>query len=56
MRRENWDARFHYALHPNSELHVLMKDHLRRLGDFRKGGKLNDGTRGEMKADYDKQK
>ena len=24
---ENWDAHFHYALHPNSELNILMKEY-----------------------------
>ena len=56
IRHENWDAHFHYALHPNSELNVLMKDYLRKLGNLRKEGKLNDEIQAEIKADYDKQK
>ena len=33
IKHENWDAYFHYALHPNSELNVLMKGYLQRLGN-----------------------
>ena len=40
IKHENWDAHFHYALHPNSELNILMKDYLRKLGNLRKEGKL----------------
>ena len=56
IKHENWDAHFHYALHPNSELNVLMKDYLRKLGNLRKEGKLNDFIQAEIKAEYDKQK
>ena len=35
-KHENWDAPFHDALHPNSELDVLMKGYSRRLGSSRK--------------------
>ena len=56
IKHENWDAHFHYALHPNSELNLLMKDYLRKLGNLRKAGKLNDDIQAEIKADYEKQK
>ena len=56
IKHENWDAHFHYALHPNSELNVLMKDYLRKLGNLRKEGKLNDDIQAEIKAEYEKQK
>ena len=56
IKNENWDAHFHYALHPNSELNVLMKDYLRKLGNLRKEGKLNDELQAEIKAEYEKQK
>ena len=56
IKHENWDAHFHYALHPNSELNILMKGYLRKLGTLRKEGKLNDEIQAEIKADYDKQK
>ena len=56
IKHENWDAHFHYALHPNSELNVLMKDYLRKLGSLRKEGKLNDDIHAEIKAEYEKQK
>ena len=51
-----WDAHFHYALHPNSELNILMKDYLRKLGNLRKEGKLNDKIQADIKAEYEKQK
>ena len=47
MEHKNWDAHFHYALHPNSELNILMKGYLRRLGELRKEGKLNDDIQAE---------
>ena len=56
IKNENWDAHFHYALHPNSERNVLMKDYLRKLGNLRKEGKLNDELQAEIKAEYEKQK
>ena len=56
ITNENWEAHFHYALHPNSELNVLMKDYLRKLGNLRKSGKLDDELKSDIKADYDKQK
>ena len=56
IKHENWDAHFHYALHPNSELNVLMKGYLQRLGNLRKEGKLNDELQAEIKAEYEKQK
>ena len=56
IKHENWDAHFHYALHPNSELNVLMKDYLRKLGNLRKEGKLHDDIQAEIKAEYEKQK
>ena len=55
IKHENWDAHFQYALHPNSELNVLMKD-LRKLGNLRKEGKLNDKLQSDVKAKYEKQK
>ena len=55
-KHETWDAHFHYALHPNSELNILMKGYLRRLGNLRKEGKLNDEIQAEIKAEYKKQK
>ena len=36
IKHESWDAHFHYALHPNSELNILLKGYLRRLGELRK--------------------
>ena len=45
-----------YALHPHSELNVLMKDYLRKLGNLRKEGKLNDKLQSDVKAEYEKQK
>ena len=54
IKHENWDAHFHYALHPNSQLNLLMKDYLRKLGNLRKEGKLNDDIQAEIKADYEK--
>ena len=56
IRNKNWDAHFHYALHPNSELNVLMKGYLRKLGNLRKEGKLNDELQSDLKAEYEKQK
>ena len=56
IKHENWDAHFHSALHPNSELNVLMKGYLQRLGNLRKEGKLNDDIQAEIKAEYEKQK
>ena len=56
IKHENWDAHFHYALHPNSELNMLMKGYLRKLGNLRKEGKLNDELQAEIKAAYEKQK
>ena len=56
IKHENWDAHFHYALHPNSELNILMKDYLRKLGNLRKEGKLHDDIQAEIKAEYEKQK
>ena len=49
-------AHFHYALHPNSELNVLMKGYLKQLGDLRRQGKLNDKIQAEIKEEYEKQK
>ena len=42
IKHENWDAHFHHALHPNSELNILMKGYLTKLGNLRKEGKPND--------------
>ena len=56
IKHENWDAHFHYALHPNSKLNVLMKGYLRKLGNLRKEGKLNDKLQADIKAEYEKQK
>ena len=56
IKHENWDAHFHYALHPNSELNILMKGYLTKLGNLRKEGKLNDEIHAEIKAEYEKQK
>ena len=42
IKNESWEAHFHYALHPNSELNVLLKGYLKQLGDLRRQGKLND--------------
>ena len=42
IQNDNGEAHFHYALHPNSELHVLMQGYLKQLGDLRRQGKLND--------------
>ena len=51
IKHENWDAHFHYALHPKSELNVLMKGYLRRLGNLRKEGNIQ----AKIKAEYEKQ-
>ena len=56
IKHENWDAHFHYALHPNSELNILMKGYLTKLGNLRKEGKLNDKIQSEIKAEHEKQK
>ena len=56
IKHENWDAHFHYALHPNSELNTLMTDYLRKLSNLRKEGKLNNELHAEIKAEYEKQK
>ena len=56
IKNENWDAHFHCALHPNSELNILMTDYLRKLGNLRKEGKLNNELQAEIKAEYEKQK
>ena len=56
IKHENWDAHFHYALHPNSELKVFMKGYLTKLGSLRKEGKLNDEIHAGIKAEYKKQK
>ena len=56
INHENWDARFHYALHLYSELNVLMKDHLRKFGSLRKEGKLNNIFQAELKAEYEQRK
>ena len=56
IKHENWDAHFHYALHPNSELNILMKGYLTKLGNFWKESKLNDEIQSDIKAEYDKQK
>ena len=56
IKHENWDAHFHYALHPNSELNKLFKGYLTKLGNLRKEGKLNDKLQSEIKAEYDKQR
>ena len=56
IKHENWDAHFHYALHPNSELNILMKGYLTKLGNLRKEGKLNDEMQAGIKAEYEKQK
>ena len=54
IRHQNWDAHLHYALHPNSELNMLMKGHLRELGNFRrKAGKLKDKLQADIKAEYE---
>ena len=56
IKHENWHAHVHYALHPNSELNILMKGYLTKLGNLRKEGKLNDKLHSEIKAEYEKQK
>ena len=56
VKNENWEAHFHYSLHPNSELNVLMKGYLKQLGDLRRQGKLNDKIQAEIKEEYEKQK
>ena len=56
IKHENWDAHFHYALHPNSELNILMKGYLTKLGNLRKEGKLNDEIQADIQAEYAKQK
>ena len=55
-KHENCDAIFHYALHPNSKLNVLMKGSLTKLGSSRKEGKLNDEIQADTKAEYEKKK
>ena len=55
IRHENWHAHSHYALHPNSELNLLMKGYLKQLGG-RRQGKLNDKIQAEIKEEYEKQK
>ena len=56
IKNENWEAHFHYALYPNSELNALMKGYLKQLGDLRRQGKLNDKIQADIKAEYEKQK
>ena len=56
IKNENWDAHFHYALHPNSELNILMKGYSTKRGNLRKEGKLNDELQAEIQAEYEKQK
>ena len=56
IKRENSDANYHYDLHPNSELNMLMKDYLRKFGNLRKEGKLKDKWQAEFKAEDEKQK
>ena len=56
IKNENWEAHFHYALHPNSELNVLLKGYLKQLGDLRRQGKLNDKIQAEIEQEYEKQK
>ena len=56
IKHENWDAHFHHALHPNSELNMWMKDYWRKLENIRKEGKLNDQMQAEIKAEYEKPK
>ena len=56
IKHENWDAHFHYALHPNSELNILIKGCLTKLGNLRKEGKLKDEIQADIKAEYEKQK
>ena len=56
IKNESWEAHFHYALHPNSELNVLMKGYLKQLGDLRRQGKLSDKMQAEVKEEYEKQK
>ena len=56
IKNESWEAHFHYALHPNSELNVLLKGCLKQLGDLRRQGKLNDKIQAEIKEEYEKQK
>ena len=56
IKNENWKAHYHYALHPNSELNMLMKDYLKQLGDLRRQGKLNDKIQAKIKEEYEKQK
>ena len=55
IKHESCDAHFHYALHPNSELTVLMKDYLRKLSNSRKERKLNDKMQADIKAEHEKQ-
>ena len=42
--------------HPNSELNILMKGCLTKLGNLRKEGKLNDQLQSQNEAEYEKQK
>ena len=56
LKNENWEAHFHCALHPNSELNVPLKGYLKQLGDLRRQGKLNDKIQAEIKQEYEKQK
>ena len=56
MKHENWDVHFHYALHPNSELSIMMNGYLTKLGSLRKEGKLNDKLQADIQAEYEKQK
>ena len=52
IKHENWDAHFHYA--SNSELNILMKGYVTKLGKLRKEGKLNDEIQAGIKAEYEK--
>ena len=56
ITHESCDARVHCPLHTNSELHVLMKGYLTKLGSLKKEVKLNDKLQSETKAEYEKQK
>ena len=56
IKNENWEAHFHYELHPNSELNVPLKGYLKQLADLRRQGKLNDKIQAEIKEEYEKQK
>ena len=55
-KNENWDAHFHYALPPISEVNLLFKCYSTKLGNLRTEGKLNDELQAEIKAEYEKQK